>query len=432
MLSLLTLIQLAGCNKTPGNVADTSVLDTAAEETEQVCNTSTSAIPQSDSTLSDYGCAFKVTYDEDCADKVYGAELRGVGEIPAGLHIVPPDACDSSNYTAEEAIVESEDAPGVWLTRPAYLNACPDADPNTKRLTCNSSIQAASDVWTVYLPDLDEGCEAYGEIDFTFWIPSEDHCDPPADTPDDFCEVATGAEAQFVHRNAFDQDDDGILHTHILPVMTDGTRYTERTWLRSMTVTDWGDSTHLYILKRGYGIHYDGDQVLHDDAVVVLTPSNPSYTWTEGEVFMGTTFATDSFPAGQSFDLPKVEMDFSCGVESPAHFQVVEDLPQAYLVTPQAFGFSQLSSQPVKLRVFPELGFMTLELEGRFHDRIEVPIEPQGSGWSFDHRDGGAIGFSVAGSITPGSNGAELDLNRLWVRGVNLGSQTTTLPVFDE
>lgn len=199
-------------------------------------------------------------------------------------------------------------------------------------------------------------------------------------------------------------------------------------------MTDWADATHLHILKRGYGIHYGGDDVIADSAVVVLDSEHESASFNEGVVHMGTTFATDAFDeTATSWEPPHVELDWSCGVSIPPHFQVIEGLPQAYAIRLSSLGYATLGlSQRIKMRIHGSMGFATLELEGRSHDAIQIPIAASGNNWTFDYADGGSIGIDAAGTISSSGSNKVVDFDRLILRGNDLGTPTWTLTQFAE
>lgn len=370
--------------------------------------------------------------DEDCHDKVVGVRIQGNGATPpASVYVRPPVECGSPGYDIQMVT----DMGSTWYAEAGEESTCPDVDVDAEDdLNCNEI--AATGNWQVRIPlDALDGCGWAGGGFARFLLQSEHDCDPPADTPDNLCETANDAPAFFVHRNAFELDGDDQIHTHIVPVMKNNSNnYSERTWLREITVTDWGDATKLYVLKRGFGIHYNGDSVVSDSSVFVLSDTNTSDTYSEGEVTMGTTFATDSFDINDtSFKPPSVTFDWSCGVPSPAHFNVIGGLPQAYAIRLDDLGIQTVTAEHrVKLRLFVAKGFATLELEGRFHDAIHIPITASGANYVFDYDDDGSIGIDAAGTIS--SNGANkvVAFSRIILRGHDLGTPTWTLLPFSE
>jgi hypothetical protein len=431
LILLIGLVTLTACKYVSPIFTDTA----AGPEPAETCQTTETALAAaivSDTTRSGYACRIDYSFDADCDDKVYGLRIELDGTTaPGSVFIEPPSDCNASGYAATSA----SGSAGDWEFEAALQSACPDSDEDAGyALTCNAAQHAQSDYWRVYLPSNAGGCAAWGDTAATWLIPSEDDCDPPANTPHDVCMSANNAPAVFIHRNAFDADSDDTIHTHILPIMEGSSHnYSERTWLREITVTDWGDSTKLYVLKSGYGIHYDDDDVIEDSSVVVLTPLANTATFAEGEVFMGTTFATNSFDT-TTFELPEVTFDWSCGVPSPAHFVEISGLPQAFAIRLDDLGITGLGLEHrLKMRIFGTGGYVSFELEGRHHDALTFPIASSGSNWTFDvNANEGSTGIDAAGTISVSGSNRVVTFSRLIVRGEDLGTPTWTLTPFSE
>ena len=207
------------------------------------CNPTSLASAVSDTSLSTAGfyCRADFTLDALCDENVYGVIVTGSSATPAQVKITPPAACGASGYT------DSSPDSG-WDTIAGAVSFCGDVDNNTAALTCNSGTQARSGPWSVYLPLTGTSDCSWPNLALEFLQVSGPHCDPPADTPHDICADADDAPAVFVHRGVFELDGDDSVHSHIIPVLeADTDHYTERAWLRNVSVT----TNHATVEREG-------------------------------------------------------------------------------------------------------------------------------------------------------------------------------------
>lgn len=391
-----------------------------------------------DTAVAGFGCRADFEYDPRCHDNIEGVRVIGSTDSPAEdpetIRVRLPEECAPAGFpTRPYDDLDTSVVGDDWIAAGSDHSQCDVGEDAT--LACNSYFQAQADTWEVFLPPHPSGdCTQYGDITLHFLETSGPDCAGNGTTTTSLaCTAANDVEIDLYHRHVRDLGGDAYEHSRLLPLVVSGGDLTERAWLRSIEVVDWGDASELFVVPYGEHLRLVNGDYVDASSMVKLDLTNDSDTFSVGQVHMGATFVIDSIPPGPSFEPPHIRVDWTCEYNpSNPHFDVA-NVASAYasrLSDLSTLGLTQ--DHRVILRGYPGPSVVTIELQGRHRDRIVVPVTLSGGALHFDYQSDMYGGIDVEGEINMVSGDLLVEFDTFAVSGFNLGTPTLTFEPYAE
>lgn len=448
-----TLAAGAGCNGDTKGLAE--VYDTATTDDDH-CDPDATYPPSSITQQGSWPyltCIVEYGFPEACNDqiKLHGVYFYGGNDIgytdgggTATAHF-PEPYCDPAGSGVDAWVhPETDGAGGFTMGTATTLECLPDDVVGRERDEPLCNDVPSGDVVTVTFELDDHDCqidlndpecvpytceEALGDMEIGYVFDDAADCVGSSSftASNPVCTPRTNVPMSLEYAYVRDNDRDGEQHAIIFPVLESGSGYSERAWLRKVVVTDWGDASAFHIQGFDHPFEVSADDVVDTTHSVTLDAGNTPKTYAVGDITMSTTWAIDGLPGHlATYKLPELKVDWSCEVDTEDPHFVVDANAAAAFAAPISDLTGVTASQRILLR-FPSSSEATIELEGRYNDRVTLQLTPVSPGvHSFDEQTTANHGFHVAGTVTQVGSDKQVDLTDLTLRGVDFGAATLT------
>lgn len=159
-------------------------------------------------------------------------------------------------------------------------------------------------------------------------------------------------------------DDGGKVSIWLAPLATQTARFPERAWMRRIEISDWGSIDNLHIARFGEYLRFAGAQVTNGRT---LSRPGTAFNFAVGDAPMSTMFAVAGATLGSGFELPTVQITWSCEVDA-SHPHFVPIAENGYVAPlPPSTGIGQrvvlwLDWAHDRMRIAPEGDFAVYDV----------------------------------------------------------------------